>query len=65
MYMHVQHSCARCQRRTSYPLELDLQIVLNHHMDAVTEQGSSMRVASALNCSAISSTLTIMYTGSQ
>lgn len=54
--MSVYQICVFChggQRRTSDPLEPELQRVVSYHAGAGTKSGFSGRLTSALNCSSI------------
>ena len=63
--MHVciayLYSAQRNQKRASDPLELELQTVVNLHVGAGIEPGSSGRAASALNHWAISSSIHLLF----
>lgn len=50
-YVFESHVCDthKVQKRLLDPLELELKAVVNHHMGAGTEPGTSAKVVSALN----------------
>lgn len=51
VYVFESHVCdtLKVQKRLLDPLELELKAVVNHHMGAGTEPGTSAKVVSALN----------------
>lgn len=58
--MHMRVCVSKSQKRTSDPLELESQVIVNHLTWVLgTELMSSLKDACALNCRDISSALSV------